>query len=176
MSLQLQRLVVAILLSLAASGGCSAVRTRHPVGQHRSQLDSKNPFDGVWVCEGAPFFVKQIANGQLRVGLMMWQADQFMAKEFNAELAMDEDVSYLNVITSNAGEAEPKYVFFRIAHMSDKTAVLFPPRVAAFEAAVTAGRLRGKAEKDALATTVWIESPKLDFCHFSGVVRDRLGL
>jgi hypothetical protein len=153
---------IALLLTLACLSSCSTVTSREPLGQRSGQTGLQKTLDGAWRCEDAVFFVKCLAEDELQIGWVEWQGGHFTIREARAEITADEEVSYLNVIDLGPEAVPMRHTFLRIARLSATTIVLFPPRVEAFEAAVTAGRLAGKVEKKRSVfgdddVTVWLD-------------------
>jgi len=149
---------LAILLLLAVAG-CEAVTTNELLGS-RSKDNPLNEvaFDGVWVTEEEPCFVKRVNESELRVAVVEWEDDHFQLHEMTVILTTDQDVPYLNLIEPDSPEGKPNYTFLRVLSAGSSEIVLVPAKTSTFEAAVKEGRIAGTIKKELLSTAVHLQA------------------
>lgn len=165
---QALRFVLAAL-AVVVLAGCHEVVTKQPLPQAKLSAEEQARFAGTWVLklgdEGATYMVAFDCAGAVHLAAMDWDGRQFTSEQAVVVIARgkhsDADSGFLSVPDDDKGKPA-SYGLMRYGFVSADDLLLWWPDPAPFDAAIKAGRLKGKSGEHATELTA---SPQevLDF-------------
>lgn len=142
-----------LIAAVLAAAGCSSVTTKYPLVEKRQPID-KEKFEGSWLLDKDVITIKFDTTGTARIGGVDWKENRFQLSEGEMIVAVGQHANYLSVRTREEEGWEESYYLFQYKFESDRILILWEPDLAAFEAAVKSGQLRGKVEKENNSTKI----------------------
>jgi hypothetical protein len=158
-----------LIAAVLAAAGCSSVTTKYPLVEKRQPID-KEKFEGSWLLDKDVITIKFDTTGTARIGGVDWKDNRFQLSEGEMIVAVGQNANYLSVRTKEEDGWADRYYLFEYKFDSDKILILWEPDLAAFEAAVKSGQLRGTVKKENSSTEISLtDSPGvvLDFLNKS---------
>jgi hypothetical protein len=166
-------LTVTVALAMMTIGGCSTVRSLHPVGQPLEETQAENigpelaeAFDGVWQAGEGVFHLRYIGGSTLRIAWIEWTDEKFELHQTTAIIGVDQEIGYVSLLDPQSPAEQPAYYFARVTGGSGQalwlilapaatgeagpgsgSLVLYPPRAETFARAVDERVLLGRVEK-----------------------------
>ena len=138
-----------LFTSLLASG-CNPVFVKHPIGEPISEDTESlaDKFDGAWLTDGNPIYLKYVPAGKLRVATLSWDENKqkFVKEEETILLTTHHGAHYMNSPESQCDQGT-QYRFVRYTFAADNSLVIWQPRAEAFEKAVRNRELKGAVEE-----------------------------
>ncbi len=157
------RATVCTATILIAIAGCGGVSSTHPVGSPAPN-DFLKKLEGTWRGNNV-IYVKSLGHGKLELAGLELDDGHFALKTLKVIVGKIGDAYFVSFHDSGKGEDQP-YTFLKLVVANERTVILFPPNIPAFEQAVTQKKLKGTVVNNDGRTTVHIESERSAFDEF----------